>query len=162
MSSISFKLGYRYLRSTKGGIFSFTTILAILGLTIGVSSLIVVTSVMNGFQKELENRILGVIPHSIIESRDQIDNYDYLINEIKKNKNVVSAAPYINIQGLISSSYDDKPISLVGTDPKDEENISIIPDYMIIGDINNLYQKNSIIIFLLFSRKTQLKLYQPF
>ena len=77
MSSISFKLGYRYLRSTKGGIFSFTTILAILGLTIGVSSLIVVTSVMNGFQKELENRILGVIPHSIIQSRDQIDNYDY-------------------------------------------------------------------------------------
>ena len=146
MSSISFKLGYRYLRSTKGGIFSFTTILAILGLTIGVSSLIVVTSVMNGFQKELENRILGVIPHSIIQSRDQIDNYDYLINKIKKNQNVVSAAPYINIQGLISSSYDDKPISLVGTDPKDEENISIIPDYMIIGDINNLYQKNSIII----------------
>ncbi len=146
MSSISFKLGYRYLRSTKGGIFSFTTILAILGLTIGVSSLIVVTSVMNGFQKELENRILGVIPHSIIQSRDQIDNYDYLINEIKKNQNVVSAAPYINIQGLISSSYDDKPISLVGTDPKIEKNISIIPDYMIIGDINNLYQKNSIII----------------
>ena len=146
MSSISFKLGYRYLRSTKGGIFSFTTILAILGLTIGVSSLIVVTSVMNGFQKELENRILGVIPHSIIQSRDQIDNYDYLIKEIKKNKNIVSAAPYINIQGLISSSYDDKPISLVGTNPKDEENISIIPDYMIIGDINNLYQKNSIII----------------
>ena len=146
MSSISFKLGYRYLRSTKGGIFSFTTILAILGLTIGVSSLIVVTSVMNGFQKELENRILGVIPHSIIQSRDQIDNYDYLINEIKKNQNVVSAAPYINIQGLISSSYDDKPISLVGTNPKDEKNISIIPHYMIIGDINNLYQKNSIII----------------
>ena len=146
MSSISFKLGYKYLRSTKGGIFSFTTILAILGLTIGVSSLIVVTSVMNGFQKELENRILGVVPHSIIQSNDQIKNYDYLINEINKNPNVISSAPYINIQGLISSSYDDKPISLIGTDPKDEENISIIPDYMIIGDIKNLYQKNSIII----------------
>ena len=146
MSSISFKLGYKYLRSTKGGIFSFTTVLAILGLTIGVSSLIVVTSVMNGFQKELENRILGVVPHSIIQSNDQIKNYDYLINEINKNTNVISSAPYINIQGLISSSYDDKPISLIGTDPKDEENISIIPDYMIIGDIKNLYQKNSIII----------------
>ena len=146
MSSISFKLGYRYLRSSKGGIFSFTTILAILGLTIGVSSLIVVTSVMNGFQKELENRILGVIPHSIIQSNDQIENFPYLIKEINKNPNVVSSAPYINIQGLISSSYADKPISLIGTDPKDEENISIIPDYMIIGDIKNLYQKNSIII----------------
>ena len=57
------------------------------------------------------------------------------IKEINKNPNVVSSAPYINIQGLISSSYADKPISLIGTDPKDEENISIIPDYMIIGDI---------------------------
>ncbi len=98
MSSISFKLGYKYLRSTKGGIFSFTTVLAILGLTIGVSSLIVVTSVMNGFQKELENRILGVVPHSIIQSNDQIKNYDYLISEINKNINVISSAPYINIQ----------------------------------------------------------------
>ena len=146
MSSISFKLGYRYLRSTKGGIFSFTTILAILGLTIGVSSLIIVTSVMNGFQKELENRILGVIPHSIILSNNQIKNYDSLIEQVEKNSNIIAAAPYINIQGLISSSYDDKPISLIGTSPKDEKNISIIPDYMVVGDIQNLYQKNSVII----------------
>ncbi len=146
MSSISFKLGYRYLRSTKGGIFSFTTILAILGLTIGVSSLIIVTSVMNGFQKELENRILGVIPHSIILSNNQIKNYDSLIEQVLKNPNITAAAPYINIQGLISSSYDDKPISLIGTIPKYEKNISIIPDYMVVGDIQNLYQKNSAII----------------
>ncbi len=146
MSSISFKLGYRYLRSTKGGIFSFTTILAILGLTIGVSSLIIVTSVMNGFQKELENRILGVIPHSIILSSNKIKNYDSLIEQAVKNPNITAAAPYINIQGLISSSYDDKPISLIGTIPKYEKNISIIPDYMVVGDIQNLYQKNSAII----------------
>tara|TARA_B100000214_G_C23963402_1_gene626459 strand:- start:236 stop:1465 length:1230 start_codon:yes stop_codon:yes gene_type:complete len=146
VSSISFKLGYRYLRSTKGGIFSFTTILAILGLTIGVSSLIIVTSVMNGFQKELENRILGVIPHSIILSNNQIKNYDSLIEQVLKNPNITAAAPYINIQGLISSSYDDKPISLIGTIPKYEKNISIIPDYMVVGDIQNLYQKNSAII----------------
>ena len=146
MSSISFKLGYRYLRSTKGGIFSFTTILAILGLTIGVSSLIIVTSVMNGFQKELENRILGVIPHSIILSNNQIKNYDSLIEQVVKNPNINAAAPYINIQGLISSSYDDKPVSLIGTIPEYEKNISIIPDYMVVGDIQNLYQKNSVII----------------
>jgi len=146
VSSISFKLGYRYLRSTKGGIFSFTTILAILGLTIGVSSLIIVTSVMNGFQKELENRILGVIPHSIILSNNQIKNYDSLIEQVVKNPNINAAAPYINIQGLISSSYDDKPVSLIGTIPEYEKNISIIPDYMVVGDIQNLYQKNSAII----------------
>ena len=66
MSNISLKLGYKYLRSNRGGIFSFTSLLAVIGLMIGISSLIVVTSVMNGFEKELEDRILGVIPHSVI------------------------------------------------------------------------------------------------
>ena len=83
MSSISFNLGYRYLRSKKGGIFSFTTILAILGLSIGVASLIIVTSVMNGFQKELENRILGVIPHAIVYNDDSVENYEELIEKIE-------------------------------------------------------------------------------
>ena len=60
MQNISFKLGYKYLRSNKGGLFSFTSLLAVIGMMIGLASLIVVTSVMNGFEKELENRILGV------------------------------------------------------------------------------------------------------
>ena len=75
MSSISLKLGYKYLRSNKGGMFSFTTVLAITGLMIGIASLIVVTSIMNGFEKELENRILGVIPHSVITSDIPIKDY---------------------------------------------------------------------------------------
>ena len=79
MSSISLKLGYKYLKSNKGGIFSFTTLLAIVGLSIGISSLIVVTSVMNGFEKELENRILGVIPHSVLVSNDPINDYELFL-----------------------------------------------------------------------------------
>ena len=79
MSSISLKLGYKYLRSNKGGMFSFTTVLAITGLMIGIASLIVVTSIMNGFEKELENRILGVIPHSVITSDIPIKDYDQKI-----------------------------------------------------------------------------------
>ena len=85
MSSISLKLGYKYLRSNKGGALSFTSLLAIIGLSIGISSLIVVTSVMNGFEKELEDRILGVIPHSVISSDEPIDDYENLINQIKKD-----------------------------------------------------------------------------
>ena len=109
MSSISFKLGYRYLRSTKGGIFSFTTILAILGLTIGVSSLIIVTSVMNGFQKELENRILGVIPHSIILSNNQV--YIHLTTCFisffwKLSYKVFFSAYNFNKISLLSTSYE--------------------------------------------------------
>ena len=146
MSSISLKLGYKYLRSNKGGIFSFTTFLAIIGLMIGIASLIVVTSVMNGFEKELENRILGVIPHAVIYSEVPIDDYDQIIEEIKYDNNIIDASPYINIQGLISSSYESMGINLIGIDPFNETNMSIIPEYMVEGDITNLKEDNSIIL----------------
>ena len=146
MASISLKLGYKYLRSNKGGIFSFTTFLAIIGLMIGISSLIVVTSVMNGFEKELENRILGVIPHSVIYSDDPIKNYDQLVNDIKNEKNILEASPYISLQGLVSSQYNSKGINIIGIDTKKEESMSIIPDYMLVGNQSNLDTGNSIII----------------
>ena len=146
MSSISLKLGYKYLKSNKGGLFSFTTLLAIVGLSIGISSLIVVTSVMNGFEKELENRILGVIPHSILVSNDPINDYKFLIDEVKYNNEIIDASPYISIQGLISSSYDSKGVSVIGIDSDYEKNMSIIPDYMILGSLENLNEKNSIVI----------------
>ena len=146
MSSISLKLGYKYLRSNKGGTFSFTTLLAIIGLSIGISSLIVVTSVMNGFEKELEDRILGVIPHSVISSDEPIDDYENLINLVKKDANILEASTYINTQGIISSSYDTRGVSLIGIDPLKEKNMSIIPNYMLVGDLNNLNEDNTIII----------------
>ena len=146
MSSISLKLGYKYLRSNIGGVFSFTTLLAIIGLSIGISSLIVVTSVMNGFEKELEDRILGVIPHSVISSDEPIDDYENLINQVKKDANILEASTYINTQGIISSSYDTRGVSLIGIDPLKEKNMSIIPDYMLVGDLNDLNEDNTIII----------------
>ena len=113
---------------------------------IGISSLIVVTSVMNGFEKELEDRILGVIPHSVITSDDAIMDYGNLISEIKENNDVIDAAPYINIQGIISSPYDTKGISIIGIDTEIEQNMSIIPEYMIVGNLDDLRIKNSIVI----------------
>ena len=153
MSSISLKLGYKYLRSNKGGMFSFTTVLATIGLMIGIASLIVVTSVMNGFEKELENRILGVIPHSVITSDIPIKDYDQIIKDIKTNKYIVNASPYINIQGLISSSYDSSATTLIGIDPSKEKSMSIIPEYMLSGSIRDLHQDNTIILGSLLAAK---------
>tara|TARA_X000000368_G_scaffold305936_1_gene244158 strand:- start:175 stop:1404 length:1230 start_codon:yes stop_codon:yes gene_type:complete len=152
VSSISLKLGYKYLRSNKGGSFSFTTFLAIIGLMIGISSLIVVTSVMNGFEKELEDRILGVIPHSLINSKVPINDYENLIKDIKKNNEVINASPYISIQA-IASSYDTSAISVIGIDTNIEKNMSIIPDYMLIGNLEDLEKENSIIIGSLLAAK---------
>ena len=146
MFSLSFNLAYKYFKSNKGGVFSFTSFLAISGLGIGVSSLIVVMSVMNGFEKELQDRILGVVPHAIIYSNDPISDYKSNIDSLKNNKDVLEAAPYISIQGLISSSTDSKGVAITGIDIDIENNMSIIPDYVVYGSLEDLKEKNSIII----------------
>ena len=146
MFNLPIKLAFKYFRSNKGGIFSFTSFLAVTGLSIGVASLIIVMSVMNGFEKELQNRILGVVPHAVIYSDEPIDNYESLIKDIKKNKNVLEAVPYISFQALATHESISKGISINGIDIDAESNISILPNYMIYGSLNDLYKDNSIII----------------
>jgi len=136
------KLAFKYFRSNKGGIFSFTSFLAVTGLSIGVASLIIVMSVMNGFEKELQNRILGVVPHAVIYSDEPIDNYESLIKDIKKNKNVLEAVPYISFQALATHESISKGISINGIDIEAESNISILPNYMIYGSLNDLNKDN--------------------
>ena len=146
MFKLPLKLAFKYFKSNKGGIFSFTSFLAITGLSIGIASLIIVMSVMNGFEKELQNRILGVLPHAVIFSDEPIKDYESLIIEIKENNNVVEAVPYISFQALITNKNVSKGISINGIDIKNEKNISILPDYMIYGSIEDLNKDNSIII----------------
>ena len=146
MFKLPLKLAFKYFKSNKGGIFSFTSFLAITGLSIGIASLIIVMSVMNGFEKELQNRILGVLPHAVIFSDEPIKDYESLITEIKQNNNVLEAVPYISFQALITNKNTSKGISINGIDIKNEKNISILPDYMIYGSIEDLNKDNSIII----------------
>ncbi len=154
MFSLSLKLAYKYLKSNKGGVFSFTSFLAIIGLVIGVSSLIIVSSVMNGFEKELENRILGVIPHSVIQSdNDLIINYQDVIDQINDLNPSISAVPYISFQSLVSSEYSNEGVLVTGIDYENEENISILPNLMIAGELNNLSDINNIIIGSLLAAK---------
>ena len=146
MFQLPLKLAFKYFKSNKGGIFSFTSFLAITGLSIGIASLIIVMSVMNGFEKELQNRILGVLPHAVIFSDEPIKDYESLITEIKENNDVIEAVPYISFQALITNKNISKGISINGIDIKNEKNISILPDYMIYGSIEDLNRDNSIII----------------
>ena len=146
MFKLPIKLAFKYFRSNKGGIFSFTSFLAVTGLSIGVASLIIVMSVMNGFEKELQNRILGVVPHAVIYSDEPIDNYESLIKDIKKNENVLEAVPYISFQALATHESISKGISINGIDIEAESKISILPNYMIYGSLDDLNKDNSIII----------------
>jgi lipoprotein-releasing system permease protein len=140
------KLAFKYFKSNKGGIFSFTSFLAVTGLSIGVASLIIVMSVMNGFEKELQNRILGVVPHAVIFSEEPIQDYEVLIDKIKQNDEVIEAVPFISFQALATYQTVSKGISINGIDVEAEKRVSILPDYMIYGSLDDLNKDNSIII----------------
>ena len=145
MFKLSASLGLKYFRSSKGAFVSFTSIMAVIGLTIGVAALIIVTSVMNGFEKELRDRILGVIPHVLIHSKEPISNYELLIDQIEKNQDVVAAAPFIQTQALISIGNRSKGIALTGIDVKKESEVSILPNNMLMGSLESL-NDNEIIL----------------
>ena len=146
MFKLPLKLAFKYFKSNKGGIFSFTSFLAVTGLSIGVASLIIVMSVMNGFEKELQNRILGVVPHAVIFSEEPIKDYEVLIDKIKQNDEVIEAVPFISFQALATYQTVSKGISINGIDVEAEKRVSILPDYMIYGSIDDLNKENSIII----------------
>ncbi len=146
MFKLPLKLAFKYFKSNKGGIFSFTSFLAVSGLSIGIASLIIVMSVMNGFEKELQNRILGVVPHAVIFSEEPIKDYQTLISKIKTNDQVIEAVPFISFQALATYQTLSKGISINGIDVEGEKRVSILPDYMIYGSLDNLNKDNSIII----------------
>ena len=146
MFKLPLKLAFKYFKSNKGGIFSFTSFLAVTGLSIGVASLIIVMSVMNGFEKELQNRILGVVPHAVIFSEEPIKDYEVLIDKIKQNDEVIEAVPFISFQALATYQTVSKGISINGINVEAEKRVSILPDYMIYGSLDDLNKDNSIII----------------
>ena len=145
MLKLSASLGLKYFRSSKGAFVSFTSIMAVIGLTIGVAALIIVTSVMNGFEKELKERILGVIPHVLIHSKKPINDYQSLIDKIEMNSDVEAAAPFIQSQALISIANRSKGILLTGIDAQKEAKVSILPSNMLMGSIESL-DNNEIIL----------------
>ena len=142
MFKLPLRLAFKYFKSNKGGVFSFTSFLAITGLTIGVSSLIIVMSVMNGFEKELQDRILGVVPHAVIFSDEPINNYESLIDQLKLADGVEEAVPYISFQALITSNSISKGVSVNGIDVDYEDRVSILPDYMLYGSLEDLNKDN--------------------
>lgn len=146
MFKLPLRLAFKYFKSNKGGIFSFTSFLAVTGLTIGVSSLIIVMSVMNGFEKELQDRILGVVPHAVIYSDEPIKNYDSLIDQLKLADGVEEAVPYISFQALITSNSISKGVSVNGIDVELEDRVSILPYYMLYGSLEDLSKDNTIVI----------------
>ena len=146
MTSLPIYLGYKYFRSKKGAFASFTSLMAIAGLSLGVAALVIVLSVMNGFEKELQTRVLGVVPQLIIRSNNDINDYQELVSKVSNSVNVISASPYIETQGLMSAKNRSRGVFITGIKPELEESMSILPNYMISGSLESISSKKGVVI----------------
>jgi lipoprotein-releasing system permease protein len=138
MRNISLFLALKYFRPRRNGFVSFHSGMAIFGITLGLTILILVTSVMNGFQKELKDRILETIPHASILGDIKKEDFISIKDILSKNPNLVGAAPYIETQGLISSGSFLKGVYIYGVESEYEKTVSQISKHIIEGSFDSL------------------------
>jgi len=133
-------IGLRYTRAERSNRFiSFISLVSMMGLTLGVAVLITVLSVMNGFDRELKTRILGMVPQATVTSTEVIGDWKQLADRIKEvDPEVVAVAPFIQLQGMLTSNGQVAGIMVTGVDPEYEKNVSIINEHMTEGSIDTL------------------------
>ena len=123
-------LGWRYTRAgrstRRNGFISFISGVSMLGIALGVAALIIVLSVMNGFQKEVRDRMLGVIAHIEVFAPGgaALTNLPQTLSEVRQNKQVIAAAPFIAAQALLARGEDMKGALVRGIDPALEGGVS--------------------------------------
>ncbi|MBN9369646.1 lipoprotein-releasing ABC transporter permease subunit [Hydrogenophaga sp. YM1] len=123
-------LGWRYTRAgratRRNGFISFISGVSMLGIALGVAALIIVLSVMNGFQKEVRDRMLGVLSHiEVFEANGQaIANLPQVLSTIEARPEVLGAAPFVGAQALIARGEDMKGALVRGIDPTLEPKVT--------------------------------------
>lgn len=129
---LSLFIGKRFSRSKqRNQLVSFISLSSTLGIAVGVAVIIIGLSAMNGFERELENRVLSVIPQAEVEAvREPIQDWQSVLKTIQKQPDVKAAAPYIRFTGLIEHSTKMKAVEVRGVDAKQESKVSRLPEYV--------------------------------
>ncbi len=124
------RLGWRYTRAgratRRNGFISFISAVSMLGIALGVAALIIVLSVMNGFQKEVRDRMLGVVSHIEVYAADggAVPDLPGLLTTLRQHPAVLGAAPFISAQALLARGEDMKGVLVRGIDPQLEPQVS--------------------------------------
>ncbi len=158
---LSIFIGSRYTRAKRRNHFiSFISLTSMIGLSLGVLAMIMVLSVMNGFQREMSNRILGMVPHAVIAGDGQpVADWQTLAEKLEGHSGVLGAAPITQLEGMLSFKGSMQPIEIKGIDPGAEERVSILGSKMIAGKIADLRPGESgVILGLMTARRFGLKL----
>ena len=142
-------IGLRYTKARRQSHFvSFITFASMLGIALGVMVLIVVLSVMNGFESSMRDRILGMLAHVTVSETDaKIEQWQQRREAILQYEHVVAVAPFVERQVMLNASGKVQGTLLEGVLPKYEAQISNVPQKMLKGDFSALVAgKNNIIL----------------
>ncbi|MET0983606.1 MAG: lipoprotein-releasing ABC transporter permease subunit [Telluria sp.] len=136
-------VGLRYTRAGKRSgrnrFISFISLISVAGIALGVAALIVVLSVMNGFQKEVTDRMLSVLAHvEIFDVRGSMPDWRAVEREASRNPEVVAAAPFVEAQGMLLRDGVMKPVLMRGVLPAAEAKVSDVARQMKQGSLDSL------------------------
>jgi len=136
------QIGWRYTRASKRAsrntFISFISMISMMGIALGVAALIVVLSVMNGFQKEVRDRMLSVLSHIEVIGAAPLTDWQKTAAEALRNKEVVGAAPYVAAQAMLTREDAVRGVLLRGVDPAEEPKVSEIGSQFRAGSMNAL------------------------
>ncbi len=136
------QIGWRYTRASKrasrNSFISFISLISMLGIALGVAALIIVLSVMNGFQKEVRDRMLSVLAHIEVMAPNSLPDWQRTANEAMQNKEVIGAAPYVGAQAMITRDDAVRGVLLRGVSPADEPKVSDIGKDFKAGSMDDL------------------------
>ena len=142
MSPYELAIGLRYTRARKGSgrnaFISFIALMSMAGIALGVAALIVVLSVMNGFQQELRNRILSVASHIEVRGIPALADWETVARQALGNPRVKAAAPYVLGQAMLSAGEVNRGVIVRGIDPSREDTVADVGSHMRRGSLADL------------------------
>jgi len=148
---LSIFLGWRYVRSRHGNGFSaFISASSTIGIALGVTVLIVVLSAMNGFERELSQKLLSIVPHvELVSVNEPIKDWPTSVKHVEAEQSVIAAAPVIKMTGMLQHGLQLKAVEVRGVDAGLELRVSSISDYIIAGEwqgLDSTENNNNIVI----------------
>ncbi|MGH8435434.1 MAG: lipoprotein-releasing ABC transporter permease subunit [Pseudomonas sp.] len=136
---LSVFIGARYTRAKRRNHFvSFISLTSMIGLALGVLVMIVVLSVMNGFDYEMRTRVLGMVPHATVESAEPINDWRSMASKVLKHPQVLAVAPFTQMQGLLTHDGKVQKVLINAVDPQEERKVSIIDKFFLQGSLDDL------------------------
>ena len=133
-------VGLRYLRAKRRTRFvSFITLISLAGVALGVAALIVILSVMNGFEGELRSRLLSMSAHGQVTGPGRVTrDWRALLAEVESQPGVLAAAPLVEMEGMIQSGRELRAVLVHGIDPEHEVSLPELPINLLEGGLDNL------------------------